>query len=51
MVKTSSLYRDVLDKTISPKEALVKLKKTGLQIPFSNGFYHGTDGYRWIKSA
>ncbi|MDD3021439.1 MAG: U32 family peptidase [Alphaproteobacteria bacterium] len=51
MIKTSCLYRDVLDNKLSPKEALSELKKNGLQVPFSNGFYHGEDGYRWIKSA
>ncbi len=51
MVKTSSLYRDVLNKKISPQKAISELKKVGLQVPFSNGFYHGVDGHRWIKTA
>lgn len=51
MIRTSILYRDVLDNKTTPQKALSELKKVGLQVPFSNGFYHGTDGYRWIKAA
>jgi len=49
MVAVARIFRDVLDGVCTPGEAVVKL--TGLQIPapFSNGFWHGQPGHRWVK--
>lgn len=47
MVRVAEIFRYVLDKKISPEGALAQLEKIAM-IPFSNGFYHKTEGFRWI---
>lgn len=49
MVETAKLFRAVLDHELSPDAATAKLKETGLNVPFANGFFHGAEGYRWIE--
>lgn len=47
MVEVAKLYRAVLDKKASAKDALKKLKKLTGSIPYHNGFYHGREGMVW----
>lgn len=47
MVAISKYYQDVLDGRRTPEEATSLIAAAGLQMPFSNGFYHGVEGYRW----
>ncbi|MFA5040659.1 MAG: U32 family peptidase [Bdellovibrionales bacterium] len=49
MVKVAALYRAVLDKKTTPKEALSKLKKLTGKTPYMNGFYYGREGLSWVK--
>jgi len=60
MVETAALFRGVLDGELSPSEATARLgavgldgraDPTGARAPFSNGFYHGREGYRWVPPA
>lgn len=51
MIETANLFRAVLDKTMAPEEASTRLRKTGMEAPFSNGFYHKTEGYLWREQA
>ena len=48
MVETAKLFRAVLDEALSAEEATAKLKKSGMDVPFANGFYHGAEGYKWV---
>lgn len=47
MVAVSKYYQDVLDGRRAPEEATSLIAAAGLKMPFSNGFYHGVEGYRW----
>jgi hypothetical protein len=48
MVRTAGIFRALADEEISPDEATARLGEIGLDAPFSNGFYHHREGYRWI---
>lgn len=57
MVEAAKLFRGVLDGALSPSEATSRLAGTspdgpesrpGPRLPFSNGFYHGREGYKWL---
>lgn len=48
MVETAKIFRTVLDHQSTPDDAVEKLKQIGLPVPFSNGFYHGAEGYQWV---
>jgi collagenase-like PrtC family protease len=50
MVKTAELFRDVIDQKSTPAEAAARLEETGLKGPFSNGFYHGAEGHKWVSA-
>lgn len=49
MVRVAEIFRSALDKKISAKGALVQLENMA-GIPFSNGFFHKTEGFRWIET-
>lgn len=60
MVETADLFRAVLEGRMSPPEASARLGDIGLpreqrdvgtRSPFSNGFYHGREGYKWVAPA
>lgn len=51
MVKTATLFHDVLRGKKSAGEAGAALEKSGLEVPFSNGFYYRSEGYRYIDAA
>jgi collagenase-like PrtC family protease len=44
------IYRDVINKTISSSEGQHKLSEIMPNVNFSNGFFHGTSGYKMLKS-
>lgn len=48
MVAVAKIFRAVLDKNLTPSEALNDLERLRADIPFSNGFYHGHEGYKWL---
>ncbi len=57
MVEAAKLFRGVLDGELSPSEATARLagaspggpeSRPGPRLPFSNGFYHGREGYKWL---
>ncbi len=50
MIKTASIYREVLNGSISPDEGLQKLSSSKQPGPFANGFFHGIEGEKWIES-
>jgi len=50
MVETTRLFRAVLEQELAPAEAAARLAETGLAAPFANGFYHGTEGQRWLTA-
>ncbi len=47
MVKVAQGFADVLAEKITPQEACRQLDRSGLDIPYANGFYHGRAGYHW----
>ncbi len=47
MVEVARTFRSLADGEISPDAASARLGETGLDAPFSNGFYHRREGYRW----
>ena len=49
MVETARLFRAVLDYEFTPEEAIIRLEKIGLPVPFANGFYHKAEGHRWVE--
>lgn len=48
MVRTAEIFRRTLDKKISAKGAILQLEKMS-GMPFSNGFYHKIEGFRWVE--
>ena len=48
MVAVARTYRDVLDGVLAPGRGLMQLRDIYPQVPFSNGFIHGTAGAAWI---
>ena len=44
MVAVAAAYRAVLDNVLSPDEAERRLREAGMDLPFSNGFYHAQPG-------
>lgn len=49
MVKVATIFRAVLDQRMAPREGLAQLEALQLPAPFSNGFYHGQPGHRWVE--
>ncbi len=47
IVSVAGLFRDLLDGRKGSAEVTAALAETGLSAPFSNGFYHKTEGFRW----
>ena len=50
MVETARLFRAVLDGELCASEAVSRLAAYA-PAPFANGFYHQTEGYRWIHAT
>lgn len=48
MVEVARTFRALLDGEIAPDEATALLDGSGLDAPFSNGFYHRREGHRWV---
>ncbi|MCC6888703.1 MAG: U32 family peptidase [Hyphomicrobiales bacterium] len=51
MVKVAAIFRSVLDRGVSSQEGLAQLEAMMLPAPFSNGFYHGQPGHRWVAAG
>ncbi len=51
MVAVASVFRNLIDRNISPGEATVMLDEISLAMPFANGFYHRLPGYRWTGAT
>ena len=49
MVAVTSIYRDVLDGKLTPKEAEARLLQMSDDIPFINGFYYAREGLSWTE--
>lgn len=49
MVAVADIFRTVLDQRIDAPEADARLDALKLDVPFSNGFYHGKPGYLWER--
>lgn len=58
MVEVAMLFRGVLDGELDPSEATSRLTaatpggrkdRPDARPPFSNGFYYGREGYRWVR--
>ncbi|MCB9946311.1 MAG: U32 family peptidase [Rhodospirillaceae bacterium] len=49
MVEVARLFRAVLDGAMTPQEATRRLARTGPDLPFADGFYHGAEGYSWSR--
>lgn len=47
MVAVSRNFHDVLEGRLSPEEAEARLGESGLEAPFSDGFYFGREGFSW----
>jgi collagenase-like PrtC family protease len=50
MIAVARVFRQVLEHKIGPDEAISALEENGLQVPFTNGFYHKKEGYCWIDN-
>lgn len=50
MVAVSRSFSDVLAGRITPEEAEGQIIESGLNVPHSNGFYHGRGGYSWRRN-
>jgi hypothetical protein len=48
MVAVAKTFRDVLDGRRAPDAAFATLADLARGSPFSNGFYHGTEGVRLV---
>jgi collagenase-like PrtC family protease len=51
MAKVASIFRAVLDGRMAASEAAAQLNALQIGAPFSNGFYYGKPGHRWIAPA
>ena len=49
MVAVAHLFKAVLNETLDPSEAVLKLKQLDGSKQFSNGFFHHQPGYQWLK--
>ncbi|MFA5593386.1 MAG: U32 family peptidase [Micavibrio sp.] len=49
MVSVSKTFSEVLSGRIAPEEADRLIAESGLDAPYSNGFYHSREGYRWER--
>jgi collagenase-like PrtC family protease len=51
MVAVAHAFRDVADRRIAPSEAEDVLAALVPTMPFSNGFFHGAEGLRFLRPA
>lgn len=51
MVAVARVFRDVIDGELSADEADALLEATGFDAPFTNGFYHGLEGWQFSHRA
>lgn len=51
MVAVAQIFHDFMKDSLGKEDAEEKLLQTGLNVPFSNGFYYKTEGYRQHSAA
>jgi len=51
MVAVARIFRDALDGTARAEEAQWRLSALNIPAPFSNGFWHGQAGHKWVEAA
>jgi collagenase-like PrtC family protease len=51
MVAVAHAFRDVADRRLAPDEATDVLAALVPAMPFSNGFFHGSEGLRFLRPA
>lgn len=51
MVAIAWIFHDFINDSIDKESAGKKLKQAGMNVPFSNGFYYKTEGYRLHDAA
>ena len=51
MVATAGAFDALMRGEIGPDEAVGKIRESGIDKPFANGFYHKKAGSEWVKPA
>ncbi len=51
MVAVARIFRDTLDGKTAVEQAQHRLAALNIPAPFSNGFWHGQAGHKWVESA
>ena len=51
MVAVARIFRDTLDGKTAIEQAQHRLAALNIPAPFSNGFWHGQAGHKWVESA
>lgn len=51
MVAVAETFRALADGRIGPDEATARLRTTGFDAPFANGFFHRREGCLWVGMA
>ena len=48
-VQVANIFDAVLKSEMELLEAISRLKESGLEAPFSNGFYYRAEGHQWLN--
>lgn len=48
-VEAANIFNAILKREMEPAEAVAGLKECSPDAPFSNGYFHGAEGHRWIE--
>jgi hypothetical protein len=51
MIAIARIFRAVIDRRMAPEEAMAELSILVPAMPFSNGFFHGAEGLRFLRRA
>lgn len=51
MVAVAKIFRNALDKSVPIKKSAEKLASLDIAAPFSNGFWHGKPGHKWVAET
>jgi len=51
MVETAKVFDALIRREIGPDEAVGKIRASGIDKPFANGFYHKKAGFEWVKQS
>lgn len=50
MIRIISIYDDVIANRCEAAEALKMLSEVDVNVPYANGFFHHTEGHKWVVS-